>query len=417
MKKSVNMGLAAVLMLLSAMGAEAQMITRGNHRPGKVRAEHKLGSAWIATDTVYTYNSEGKVIEKNCSHDGSSDKFEYTYNAGGYVETMKYTSQSSAGEEILDLRYIYDEKIPWLCVKIDGREYVDGQWSGDVEDVCRITRNAGGDITKLEGRVGDRNPQRITIKYDSGGKASEIFMEEGGGGYYTPYLRYTNLEWLASDGQILGFEILDPGSMMGPNRFSRAKMTAYEYGGTSSMSYDLEMEYKTDDSGYSMKGKAGSLDMQSVYQIKDGYGSYTLNTTAIYKYGSQSYTERMNDEKTFDRFGLLLSYKNEDLFDEDEEENTGERMQGDVVYDSVNGWPVSYSVSASKKLSGPLAETARFTFSDYVEVSGVENLSAEREDAETVYFDLQGHRVLKRSLHNGLFIRVKDGKASKILVP
>ena len=420
MKVAKIMGLLAVCAAAGSFGASAQVITRGDFRPKHVNVVDKRYDNWTTTDTAYVYNDKGKVIEKSWGSAYSSEKDEFAYNDNGYVETVTMTVTYNGGEEMVDRQtYTYDPKLTWLCTSIEVGTLYNGDWITDELPLRVITRNAKGDITCIEGITWNDYSQRVSIKYGADGKASEILVEDVEDEAYAPYMKYWDIEWLETDGQILPYEIFMPESFMTSNRFSHAMMIGYDTDSGEPVTYAVNMAYDSDGRGYKMTFGPDDKDMWSVYRRTDDNGSFIFNSLFPVEDDDFTMINRMTEELVCDAYGLPLSYKREDIYEangvEVTEETERELLKGVVEYDSATGCPMTYTVSENEGDSTVMEETALYTFSEYTPVSGVKEVPAFEDDGETRYYDLQGRQVPASALHDGIFIRIKDGKAVKIM--
>ena len=70
--------------LVGVANGEAQVITRGDFRPGKVSVENLQYPGSGVVDTLYTYNDKGQLFAK----DFENERVEYLYNEEGLVKTL-----------------------------------------------------------------------------------------------------------------------------------------------------------------------------------------------------------------------------------------------------------------------------------------------------------------------------------------
>ncbi len=383
------------------------------------------GKKWVLDESItYTYDPSGlPMSEMSVDAEGDYSNTVYVYNENGKV-TFKESKVSSNGvdfENYKKTEFDYDpvltnvitRRTEWLWM--DFGKGPDWQLVGN-NYKRTITRDEAGNVTSVVISVlfGDYyDPtQRLDITYGDDGKATKISEQllnyDGREYFWEQGMLITDIQWENTDGQIYDPEDL----FLGNNRIKSA-----HYEDVDDMSFDVNVEYASDNDGYTvtMNGAMGDDEM----------GSFEVGGTVVY-------TPLENDgylmEGTTTFMGFVMYHSREELRYDDwghmtlqyyEEEEDGEifyeKTIGEVEYDA-EGRPASYTVSEEymDPNSGEvmLENAFRAEYADYVDVTtGVGNPVA--ADGDVRYFNLQGLEV-KAPAKGEILIKKQGEKVVKI---
>lgn len=221
MKKTLLILAAALCSVATCQAAEKWL-------PGKISYYlWDSNNFWVFNDEkTFSYNESGQLISK--CHDNY--KTVYEYNANG--RCISETDCELQGRDYVNISkylYTYDEVVTDFVVNEESYHWYGGKWILDNSYGYEITRNAEGNVTKVEstGTGYDTSEECCTIAYGRDGKASEIkFTEDGGTMSYT----ISDIVWERTDGQILEFDIESENFYSGRNRIKSATVTMTGYG-------------------------------------------------------------------------------------------------------------------------------------------------------------------------------------------
>jgi len=379
---------------------------------------------WLLGETYETeYTSTGLISVDNITDsEGGVLRQIYEYNENGMM-TSKLSSVSEDGETFENserLERKYDERL--TSVITENKEWM---WTGTEWGLfgnCYqriITRNADGNITSCVIAtlyMGNFDPsQRIDITYGNDGKASRIeesqlAYNESGQFVWETTTICKDIVWDRTDGQIITTENL----FMGANRIASAvfvdgdgeesNITATYF--PDSEKYELHLTIKSED---------GDIAGMQTYTPAENGGYTVVSRTDYMELGDVIGSEIYTEKESYDEYGNLLLY--EVIFsDGSEYTEIVERTEGTVEYDSVNGYPLTYTVSDYDFDTEEMVNTLRVEFSGYTDVSaGITDIKANSFDASVEYYNLQGMRVDTPAAGN-VYIRRQGAKATKILM-
>ncbi len=359
------------------------------------------GKKWVLDENItYTYDASGNPLtESSTDSEGFIVNTVYEYDSNGKV-TYKESKVSSDGvnfENYKKTEFKYD---PILTNVITKR--TEWLWMGDDWQLIgnnyerRFTRNDEGNVTSVVIAVlfnGEYDPtQRVDIAYGEDGKASSISEQilgyDGRDYYWEQGILITDIKWENTDGQIYDPEDL----FLGNNRIKTA-----HYEDTDDMSFDVSAEYAADSNAYKvdMVGVMSDDEMGD-FEIK-GMAEFTPLENDGYILEGSSYfmgfpMNRSKEEVRYDDWGhLTLQY-----YEETEDDDLYyEKTIGEVEFDAE--WrPSSYTVSEEYiGVSGePVLEKAfRAEYFDYLDVTaGAGHMEVDSE-APVRYYNLQGIQV------------------------
>lgn len=363
------------------------------------------GSTW-QLDEIYknTYNQSGqKMVQTVTDADGSVNRETYTWDLNGMLKTRQKEyarSASSPFQKTQRLTRTYDDRLTSFITFNDQLIFQNNEWVPSNSYKQTITRNAEGNITSMERAVyflGIYDPTfHINIEYGDDGKATAITTEDlaydyaSQSYYWKPGTSYKDIQWDATDGQIVSIDNL----FDGPNRIKSATATiggqechiTAEYADDGSWTswrtlfdedMDMDLEEKIE---YTPTDEFGS----SIVVITMGY----LNDGIPYNTEQYTYTYQYSPEEL-----LLLE---ESVFTNDEGTEVLSRIEGTIEYDAEFGYPLSWTVTEFDAESGSQTNSLRAEYSDYVKVdtdSSIESIETGLTDDPTLC-DLQGHTVL-----------------------
>ncbi len=278
-----------------------------------------------------------------------------------------------------------------------------------------ITRDEAGNITSVEIATlynGDYDPSiKLNVTYGADGKAVSItesqLTYDGISFAWKDGYVYSEIEWENTDGQIYQIDDL----MRGANRIKSANVASPEDG----LRFNLTVEYFEGSEKYVARMVPVIVDEEdgdmpqlgiATYTPLDDNGSYTLVTETQYT-PEDVFIE--TETTKYDPYGYIIF--EEFKYSEFGEEFIEELTEGTVVYDEVNGYPLSYESSILDYETESMVKTIRIEFSDYSNVAGIEGIGAE-SNARPEYYNLQGVRVDADNLTPGIYI-VKTGTSAK----
>ncbi|MCM1006117.1 MAG: hypothetical protein NC402_07460 [Prevotella sp.] len=385
--------------------------------PGTVTDYYYNGQEWEQSNvTTYTYNPEGWVL----SQTSQWEKKENTYNAeGNVIEEVFYGDPDGQGlSPQYKYVYTYDNVVTGFRTSEKYYNYENGQWVLRSEDQNVITRNELGNIIKIQERYYDaeynswEDGDYFEITYGADGKAVTVKTFEDG----EIELDLRDIVWNRTNGQIIISDSNDIDAddfFMGSNRIASA--TVYGFEGNTLPGY-LNATYEGTEGSYKVEIKINDKVAYSMdYKVLDNYGSYSSAEFSI-NYEEDETTgnvvedgnDRYVEEVRYDAYGLLTEETQTEYRDGEQSYTYAEK--GIVTYDTTNGYPVEYI--CQNKQGEEFVNSARQVFSDYVQVSGVEQINAESE-SPVEYYNLQGIRVFNPE--HGIFIRRQGSKATKVI--
>ncbi len=191
--------------------------------PGKISYYSWDTNGWaFSGDETFTYNESGQPATE--CHDGHKIVYEYDAN-GQCISEIDFELQGLDYVNNSKVLYTYDEVVTDFVVNEESYHWYNGKWVLDNSHGYKITRNADGNVTKVESIGNDSDKEYYTISYGKDGKASEIKVSEDGG-----LISYTisDIIWERTDGQILEFDIESKSFYRGANRIKSATVTNYE---------------------------------------------------------------------------------------------------------------------------------------------------------------------------------------------
>ncbi len=391
-------------------------------KPGVTKTYGWNGKKWVQDEEItYTYDENGNsIMEVSLDSDKDYVKTVYEYDENGKV-TLKESKIARDGvnyENYKKTEFEYDpiltnvitKRTEWLWMDL-GSGY-DWQLVGNNYE-RRINRDDDGNITLVEIAVlfqGIYDPtQRLNITYGDDGKANTITeqilnYDYGSGEYYWEQgIKYTDIKWKDTDGQIYDPELL----FLGNNRLQSA-----HYSEDEDFEAEVSVEYADDSNAYTvtmgtnMEGYPVEAVMRYTPLENDGYiAEASTSFTGFEVYSSK-------EELRYDDWGhMTLQYVSET----EDFETYWESVVGTVEYDE-KGIPTSYTVHEEypdEETGDVLQENVfRAEYFDYVEVSAVKGMEIEVE-GPAIYYNLQGVPVAHPA--KGEIVVKKEGnKARKI---
>lgn len=381
--------------------------------PGKVTFYTWNNNDWREAGTnLYTYNADGQIL---------------TFEAAGRRTTYTYDDQQRVASELSEtyngqqwvadnsVTYAYDPIITDLVVATVQT------FGGQVSEYGKeITRDADGNITSVKDYnkygTGKTYDSVLSISYGKEGTATSIEEGEYDDGRYEINVKYNDVTWQNTDGQIYEIDIdnYDADSYFGNNRIKSATVVDDEWPKPAT----LNVTYNTDNTGFrSLLDMEGDAIYDFSYTPTDDYGSYEATyTEADWEnengYYHKDFTDTGKETYQLDKFGLLLlETKVGTEVESDGSDPYNEAERGTVTYDATTGNPAEYILEEANN-GGNYRYVHRRVYSDYA-TSAVSDIEAE-DNAPAEYFNLQGIRVSHPD--SGIFIRRQGNSASKITV-
>lgn len=384
------------------------------------------GSAWQLDETYRcTYNNISglKTTQTVMDADGSVNRETYTWDVNGMLKTRlsEYARSSVAAfQQTQRLTRTYDDRLTSFITFNDQQNYQNKEWVPSNSYKQTITRNADGNITRMERAVyflGIYDPTfHIDIEYGDDGKATAITTEDlaydypSQSYYWKPGSSYKDIVWESTDGQIVSIDNLFDGA----NRIKSATATI------NGQECQITAEYADDGSWTSTRtlfDEDMDMDLEEKieYTPTDSYGSSIvvitmgyLNEGVPYNIEQYTYTYKYIPE------GLLLL--EDAVFSNSEGTDILSRIEGAIEYDEEYGYPLSWTVSEYDPESGVQINSLRAEYSDYVKVgddSAIESIETGSAEPAPL-FDLQG-RAISAPARGKIFIS-KSAKGFKKVI-
>lgn len=378
------------------------------------------GNDWVLAETNrLTYNSKGLITEDITveSDDPGASRTIYTYNDNGSWTSriMQYSSDMVDYRNSGKTEREFDAIVPSFVTATYGYNWLNYEWQQTGNNWEReVTRNADGNVTKVERRVlyqGIFDPtQRFMAEYGADGKASRMWSEEltsdGFNLYWEEGDVYTDIVWDRTDGQIFSEEDI----MYGANRISSAHVTS------EGDELTLTVEYPDELGSYKgvISGSIDGAEVTSVIEhtVLDIYGSYEEVITETYSYDGITESMVQTNKYLTDDSGLdMLIYASETY---DGEEEIYEWSKAELTRDS-EGRPAEYIQQVYDYDTGEFENSMRIVFSNYIDAAGIGSAVSDSSDAPVLLYDLRGIPV-RGDAAPGLYIRRQGDKVSKVLI-
>lgn len=413
--------------MYAAKAAEAAAIWRA----GEQKAFGWNGEDWELEETYkISYNENGqKTVQTVTDVDGYVNKETYTWNENGQLATrFNEVDKDGVGkfENYSRLSREYDTRLTSFITFNDQQIFSAGEWTPSNNYKQTITRNETGNITLMERSVyfqGIYDPTyRLSISYGEDGKANMMVAEELTYNYETgeyiwvETVRYTDIEWEVTNGQIVGIEEVDD-LFIGDNKIKSAIVTI------EGMSEYLNVDYNGDSFVATMtigEDNGMKIRMTIAYDVMDfdgvpeqlNHGFEIVQTTEILMMGMVMATQVMSQTCIYDPNDLIILELVQS--GEGESSNIESMVEGEVEYDEENGYPLSWTVREYDPDMDVMVESFHAEYSDYINCSstGISDTMVEQE--ASVYYNLQGQRVQYPA--DGIFIKVNGNKAKKVMI-
>lgn len=413
--------------MYAAKAAEAAAIWRA----GEQKAFGWNGEDWELEETYkISYNENGqKTVQTVTDVDGYVNKETYTWNENGQLATrFNEVDKDGVGkfENYSRLSRAYDTRLTSFITFNDQQIFSAGEWTPSNNYKQTITRNETGNITLMERSVyfqGIYDPTyRLSISYGEDGKANMMVAEELTYNYETgeyiwvETVRYTDIEWEMTNGQIVGIEEVDD-LFIGDNKIKSAIVTI------EGMSEYLNVDYNGDSFVATMtigEDNGMKIRMTIAYDVMDfdgvpeqlNHGFEIVQTTEILMMGMVMATQVMSQTCIYDPNDLIILELVQS--GEGESSNIESMVEGEVEYDEENGYPLSWTVREYDPDMDVMVESFHAEYSDYINCSstGISDTMVEQE--ASVYYNLQGQRVQYPA--DGIFIKVNGNKAKKVMI-
>lgn len=415
----------------SRMYAAKSAESAATWRAGTQKAFGWNGEGWELEETYkISYDEKGqKTVQTVTDADGYVNKETYTWNENGQLATrFNEVDKDGTGnfENYSRLSREYDTRLTSFITFNDQQVFSAGEWTPSNNYKQTITRDDAGNITLMERSVffqGIYDPTyRLSISYGEDGKADMIVAEELTYDYGTDeYLwvetvRYTDIEWEETNGQIVGIEE-DNDLFMGDNKMKSAIVIV------DGMSEYLNVDYYGESfvATITMWGDNGmKIRLTIAYDVLDSdgvpeqlnHGFKIVQTAEILMMDMVMATEVASYTYIYDSNDLIILELAQ--IGEGESSEIVSMVEGEVEYDEENGYPLSWTVREYDPDMDVMVESFRAEYSDYINCSltGISDTMVEQE--APVYYNLQGQRVQNPA--EGIFIKVNGNKAEKVMI-
>lgn len=418
-------------------------------------------SKWLArTQTVYrwydewsqgevlffVYNNAGQKIQE--VEDGEWYRIcrQYTWNQDNQlassIESVAYEPEFEY-EPRYSLFREYDTQVPSFITLNEEQNWDDESWTPSYDSYRQtVKRDDAGNVTLVERSRfmnGDYCPEyRLRIEYGNDGIASRI--EDA----YFDYLEsrweeeslFEDIEWENTDGQIVSMEDWSD-YLTGANRIRSARVILGRDDIFNGNPFYLTVEYNGDEFTADINGYEANNGLETEVSLEyvrldavadpDSYHYVTGWNLTL------SEVKRDEAGNTVEEFALRKRQMCDEndllLLDVIEIGANGEwlvfdkKVEGEVVYDEEDGYPLSWTVSEYRdnwfdeddEEGLTLATRYRIDYSDYYynDVTGGVSVGSP-SDGPIRYYNMQGQPVSNPS--DGLFIRVNGSKIDKVIV-
>ena len=342
----------------------------------------------------------------------------YSYDELGRVVKLTGSQESDPDTELIVYSFTYDSVVADAIVRADMEVSAGGMTMTQTSGVD-VVRNADGNVTQvteynISPFAGREDGAVVKIEYGSDGKACRIDILSDEDDYLVP-LVMKDVKWERTDGQILrvGFNESDPGDgLFGADNLLKSAVV-----------YDKEEDVETlyectySEDGYEMVDKIGDT-VVSHFQYKrvDEYGSYEYKIHDVFYDVLPDGQISADDEMTFEKYhnvdgyGLVLEDTELEYEGEDSAFADVYSLVGHVEYNPEYGYPEEYWSEQGE--SGMLDKDKRVLYSEYeLYGAGVEGVES-ADEAEPVYFNMQGIRVANPG--TGIYIERVGGLTRKV---
>lgn len=420
---------------------EVRFLTRAENASKVWKAKTQKAFGWNGEewelDQTYSmeYNDAGLVAVETCEDfDGHVTRETNTYDANGMLIGCLSDEAESPDAEFTPssrLTRTYDSILTSFITSNDQQLWDGSDWTPGNCYTQTITRNAEGKITLMERAVlfqGKYDPTyRFEVEYGQDGMPISIVESELTYDYDSEKYEWvtsselTNIEWVACNGQLVSTDEIfskenriKSATMLVEDTLADLSVVYDEDGGecysatvTFTIPYDDDMEINaTSVQTFSPLSFSG----EDAAHGKNGFTYTTLTTMEMM---GIEMSEKITETGIYDENDLIVLEKVE--YEEDGDSFIDSMIEGEIVYDDAEGYPLTWTVSEYDYDTEEMNLTFRAEYSDYeeIEISGVNNIASD-STVEASYYNLFGQRVSNPTA--GLFIRVKDGKGSKVLV-
>lgn len=394
--------------------------------------------AWEQTAEITTvYTPEGlTALETYKDSDGFAMRENNKYNENGR-NIEQFIEVSNDGEEFENstlARRSYDPRITSLIVKNESYIWMAGEWQKGSNDYIRtVTRNADGNVTEVVVSTffnGNYSPmEKLHVIYGDDGKATTIKNEilsynwSSDTYYWEDGEEYSNIVWAETDGQFG-----EMGSFCtGTNRFLSATYTS-----EGEVIGDMTVKYT--DNGYTASIEQDGMLFVETASTPDSFGSFSFTSTISFHDDDEDIDVKLirGERATYDTWGHELEYYASEITDLGllgSEEDIIEWNIGTVNMAEGKPYPSSYCRETfvvsdeddedlyARSAETPAGEWENIYMVEYTQwsnLSGISDITAEDTDAPAEYFNLQGIRVTNPA--NGLYIRRQGRKAEKVVL-
>lgn len=377
---------------------------------------------WVVAERYKsTYNDNGDVLQDviTSMEDGSRNRVTYQYNENNLKisELIEVAYDGKVFENYQNKTRAYDPIVKTLVV--ENRDYTWNNNSWSLPGNCwnrTVSRDANGVITGVEIATlynGEYEPsirQENTVGDD--GKVSAIKTShleyDGSSFFWVDDTDYADIVWEETDGQIY-----DEIEINATNKVRSVVLTEHD-DEEGDMVMNVSVNYN--EGGYVMTSTMNISGMDakfvSTYEDKPNGGYRVVSEGYVVMGGSDRLIQYEEEYACYDAYGLELEtfYGFGDSKDTME---TDTHVVGIVEYDSTYGYPVSYQRAYLDVDEDALVNDIKIDFSDYQNVSGVADVTADR-NAPVEYYTIDGVRT--DAVTPGLYIRRQGSESRKIII-
>lgn len=366
MSKSTSKMISAVaiagVMTFVSTGALAQNYGTNNWLP-----DGTVTSVWNGTEfapsatSTNTYTPEGRLASVISLADGTYTQTDYTYDAEGRLVESIVSSGTAADALSPVSRTVmgYDAIVKNFCILTETYTHNGTDWeieSHESYDVVRDSRDRVIEVSYLYGVEDVDDPEdmthtMMTIAYDTNGNPKNIQHSEG---VYDPDWEewnyeedegYNNCTWEICDNQIITLDDV----CNERNHLLSATYTTAE--GKDYAAATVEWSNATD---YTMKHDIFLLNgsrVRSYSHVAQPNGGYDYIETEDEKLPTyESFTEKVHSVR-YDSYGILTLDKQTAAYDGDPA-STKAHTETTVTYNATTGWPETAETQVWSKANG-----------------------------------------------------------------
>lgn len=429
---TVNQKLSAVLKRMMSRPVKSARVADNTWRPKQVKRyewdNNQSENQWRLKQTDnYIWSAPDKPSEliTTDAATGEKEKYVYTYNSDGKpVEKKGYILISEPDEwkykEIEN--WEYDHVVHNFVVVNNVSVFTkDNGWAIADGYMNSIERNDDGNVVKQlrsEYENGDWEPIFVSqIVYGNDKKASSIslseFDSENQENTITPMFTLKNITWITTDGQFMFDDVADNSMsiLMGANKASKVTVVIYEEG---ELFMEVPMNVTYTDDSLTATGTATyqGFPLEMTLKMTElPYGGARFDALISVNFGFFSHKQMITSVEEYNEWGMCIL--KETIQSDAYSTTVEEREEYDVEY-NADGYPSLGILRVYSESDNKMVPVSKDEYEEY-SPSGVNGLVAPEDMSET-YFTLQGLKISKPTVP-GVYIHRHNGRTTKILVP